>query len=127
MKSDYLCNSLYETLKGIGEAFEVQDFEVDLGVKGNSYQYVANLAGVEKGSIDVETKKGNLYIRAERKKDQDVRYTHKGIKEGKLSIALQLPEGADASNINADFSDGLLTVTIAKKNDEQSGKVTVNF
>jgi HSP20 family protein len=88
---------------------------MDLYKAAENYILKADLPGVDPGSVDVNVDNGTLTIRAERTLSPDEgsadwitseRFT------GTYLRQLSLGDGVDADNITADYSNGVLTLTI---------------
>ena len=79
-----------------------------------------SLPGFEKEEISMKLEKDILTISAGRpKKDQDVKYTYNefGYK-AKYSRSFILPENIDTDAIKAEYRNGILTVTLPKKEEK---------
>ena len=86
----------------------------------------ADLPGFTRKSIDVRLKDGRLFITGERPVPQDNGdYRHNERMFGTCSRTVGLPEAIDPSAIEAEFKDGVLTITIAKKRESQPLKIPV--
>jgi HSP20 family protein len=90
----------------------------------------AELPGVKKDDINLEIEDGDLVLRAERKEEREVKEENWYRMErsfGSLYRRLPLPEGAQADQITANLSDGVLEVTIPKPQEKepQAKKVAI--
>ena len=106
-----------DIFSGIFKEFEnavENDFNLSFGTKDNQYYVFVDMAGVSKESIDVSIKDGILSISAERKKDPAMKYQHERIPYGKLSSSVRLSRTVDTSEVDAEYKDGILTVTLSK-------------
>ncbi|MCW8894411.1 MAG: Hsp20/alpha crystallin family protein [Sulfurimonas sp.] len=94
-----------------------------------AYHIEADLPGVKKEDISVETKDDILTISGERKHKKEVQkddYYKLESSYGKFQRSFTLPKGVDAENIKASCDNGVLEVTIPKlttKNDKKKIKV----
>lgn len=84
----------------------------------------AELAGYKKDEIDIEVKDGVLTIsggasQLNEQTDKSV-YLLRELKRSSFSRSFKLGDQLDASAVNAQFNDGLLTVTIEKLTKEPS-------
>ena len=68
------------------------------------------LAGFSKEDIQVSVQKGILNIKATRKKDTELNYSHRGLAFRNVNKNWQLSETAVVDGVK--FVDGLLTVTL---------------
>lgn len=87
---------------------------MDLYKQGEAYVLKADLPGVDPGSVDVNVDNGTLTIRAERSLDPSdgVEWISSERFTGSYLRQLALGDGVDAEHISADYSNGVLTVTI---------------
>ena len=74
----------------------------------------AHLPNFNENDVNIEVENGTLVVQAERhekEEDKDKKYV---VRESSSSFyrRIQLPERADAENINADLEDGILKVTV---------------
>lgn len=82
----------------------------------NDNEFIVDLmlAGVKKEDTSIDIDGDLLTITAERKEIKDLKYNHKESFTGKYERSFKLPETVDKGNINALFTNGVLTVTIPK-------------
>lgn len=83
----------------------------------NEYKIEVAAPGLDKSDFKVELKKDNLSLWVEKKIDTDTQndYTRKEFDYTSFARSFVLPEGIDAEKINAEYNNGVLTVSIAKK------------
>jgi len=67
------------------------------------WQLTAELAGVQKDNLKLDAKEGLLVVSGEKTK---------GVVTGKFEKAFRIPEDCDVEKIEAEFTDGILTLTI---------------
>lgn len=86
-----------------------------------------DLPGYSKKSISITMEKGSLIIEAEKKTDVDdgVRYLIRNTAASTYKRSYKLPENA-STEIEAKFKDGVLSITIPKKEESKPTKVTVS-
>jgi HSP20 family protein len=102
-----------------GAAMQVDVTETDKAVKIS-----AELPGIKEEDIDVRLSDGMLIISAEKKSDRDAEENGYILRErsfGRVERALPLPDGVDANAAKATFKGGVLSVTIPKTKEAQSG------
>ncbi|MET8451826.1 Hsp20/alpha crystallin family protein [Streptomyces sp. NPDC005209] len=75
------------------------------------YLMRAELPGMSPEDIDVFISDGVLTVQAQRT-EKDVTKTHSEIRYGALSRSVTLPRGADEDDVKADYTDGMLTVSV---------------
>jgi len=72
------------------------------------------LAGVKKKDINIDTENGVLTIEAERTKDDNLKYNRNELYTGKYKRSFILPDNVDVEGIEAELSNGILTIIISK-------------
>ncbi len=92
----------------------------------NEFHVEVDLPGVKSDDVDVTVEKGTLRISAERKAPEDERtYWHQERGFGHLERLVKLPEAVDSETIEAELTDGVLHVKLAKKPEDQPKKIPV--
>lgn len=91
---------------------------MDIKEKDGSYIVSAELPGVDAKDVEVEVDQGLLTIRGEKKEEKEEKddkgYHLTERRYGAFSRSISLPQNADESSIDADVSNGVLTITIKK-------------
>ncbi len=95
-------------------------FPVDLYEDANNAYVRAELPGFERKSINVEVVDGYLTLDATREEKRGEK-TH----SAKFSRSIALPDEVKADGVKAAYVDGILTVTLPKKEEAKPRKVTV--
>lgn len=102
---------------------------VNIGTTPTSIEVYAFAPGLEAGKIDVTVDRGVLTISGERTAPPDAgkarAYTQERV-YGSFRRALSLPEDIDPERISARYRDGLLQVSIARKESVQPKRIAVN-
>ena len=78
--------------------------------------------GLKKEDFKIELKKDNLSVWVEKKQENTenlAQYTRKEFDYFSFARSFIVPEGVDATNINATYVDGILSISLAKKADEE--------
>jgi HSP20 family molecular chaperone IbpA len=76
------------------------------------YTLKAELPGIDpERDVEVSVSDGMLTLRAERS-ERTVEKHRSEFRYGSFSRTIQLPRGADESNISASYRDGILTITV---------------
>jgi HSP20 family protein len=86
-------------------------------------------AGVSLEDIDVQLENGTMTVKGERKfkKDDKVTGYHRMERSyGAFARSFTLPETVDPEGVRADYADGVLTVTLAKKELAKPRTIKVN-
>lgn len=86
----------------------------DIIEKDNEYVVDFALAGFKKENVSLNIDKNMLTIEGERKPDDDTKYNRKNTFYGKFRKSFTLPENINSENIDASFSDGILSIIIPK-------------
>ncbi|KJE93946.1 small HspC2 heat shock protein [Capsaspora owczarzaki ATCC 30864] len=93
-------------------------FAVDVHESSDGYHISADLPGMKKDEISVNCENGILTISGEKKQEQEKSdHTYHVFERsvGRVSRTLRLPRDADSSKANAKYTDGVLTLDIAKR------------
>lgn len=88
----------------------------------------AELAGVDPGQVDVSLADGILTIRGEKHEEKVERqrgFYHSERSFGGFLRQIQLPNTIDSDKVDAEFKNGLLTVTIGKARGAEPKKVPI--
>lgn len=109
------------TLSGLTDHAATGRFPVDIYEDKDNAYVRADLPGVTRSDISVELADGFLNIHATRKqKTGDAEQTHT------YDRSLTIPDNADSGKVSAAYEDGVLTVTLPKKEETKPRKVSVN-
>lgn len=103
---------------------------VDISETENDVVLKADVPGVKLDDLDIRLENGTLTVKGERKfekeeKDKGFHRIERGY--GAFSRAFTLPETLDAEKVKADYKDGVLTITIAKKEIAKPRQVKVEI
>lgn len=91
---------------------------VDILEDDKAYTIKADLPEVNKENVKVSVENGVLVISGERhaeKEEKNKRYRRIERSHGSFVRSFTVPEDADAGKVSASFKDGLLTVTLLKR------------
>lgn len=83
-----------------------------------SYKVELLMPGVDKSKIDISLENGVLNISYSDKQETEVKetsYVHREWSYSEFNRSFQLPENVDSANIDAAYENGILTLSIAKK------------
>lgn len=86
------------------------------------------LPGLEKGDIRVVVEKNVLTISGERKlseEKKETKYVRSEIRGGSFSRSFTLPDSVAADSIAADYKNGLLVVSLTKKEEQKPKEIDV--
>jgi HSP20 family protein len=88
----------------------------------------AELPGLKKEDIDVRVENNTLTLRGERKREQTVKdeQFHRVERTyGAFSRSFSLPSTIDTEKVNADFTDGVLTITMPLREEAKPRQIEV--
>ena len=90
---------------------------MDLYREGDNYYVKIDLPGVDPSTIDVDLDDQTLTVRAERRPQatKDAEWLTRERPAGTFARQLTLGSGLDAGNINAEYTDGVLTIPVAEQ------------
>jgi HSP20 family protein len=98
---------------------------MDIAETDNSYKIIANIPGLNKDQINIETdEKGKkLQISGELKKQvsENEHFIRIERAQGKFNRVITLPSNADVEKAQAFLEDGVLTINIPKKTPSKEG------
>jgi len=101
------------------------DKSPNVNIYENETAYNIQLAapGLKKEDFQINLKKDTLSVWAEVKKDENQvakDFTRKEFDYSSFARSFNLPDTADAEKITAEYKDGILNITINKKDDTKS-------
>jgi HSP20 family protein len=92
---------------------------IDVKENGNAYTVQAEVPGVRKEDIHVTIEGGMVMLRAEVKQEDSQTRDDKLLRSeryfGSVSRGIQLPQDVDQSQAKAKYDNGILTLTLPKK------------
>lgn len=94
----------------------------------DAYVFKADMPGVKDEDLDISVTGNRLTIsgkrEAEQREENDRYYAYER-SYGSFTRAFTLPDSADLEHVDADLSNGVLTVSIAKKPESQPKKISL--
>ena len=89
---------------------------VDLYETGDSYVIAAELPGLARENFDIELKRNTLTLKGRRPESSvsPQRYQQLECGQGPFSRSFRFADDIDTESINAEFKDGVLTITVPK-------------
>jgi HSP20 family protein len=103
-------------------AVDVYDSKDNLLVK-------ADLPGLTKDEIEVSIQENHLVLKGEKKKDHEIKEENYFKTEryyGSFFRTIPLPSEIDAAKVEAKYQDGVLTLTLPKKEEAKPKQITIN-
>lgn len=119
--------SSFPTFPSLPSLFDKSTFSfnvpaVDVSEDDKAYKIAAELPGMDEKDIEVTTKGDMLVIKGEKREEKEEKGKNTYVSErsyGSFQRAFSLPDGVDRNKIVADFSKGVLTVTLPKSPEAQ--------
>ncbi|MCZ2153583.1 MAG: Hsp20/alpha crystallin family protein [Bryobacterales bacterium] len=102
---------------------------VDIRETENELILKADLPEMKLEDLDIQVENGTLTLKGERKfekTDNDRGYHRIERSYGSFVRAFSLPEYADSEKVAADYKDGVLTITVPKKEVAKARAIKVN-
>ena len=102
----------------LGTSRVPQAMPMDAYRTGENYIVEFDLPGIDPDTLEVRAENNTLTVRAERRArgageaEGEASYLASERPRGQFSRQLSLGDGLDLDNINADYTDGVLTVTL---------------
>jgi len=104
----------------LGQAIRIEDYTED-----GQYVVRAEIAGIDPGKdLEVLTGAGYLTIRAVRAGQAEGKHRSE-FRYGSFTRTIELPPGADAGSVTADYAGGILTIKVALKGEEPETVTTI--
>jgi HSP20 family protein len=96
---------------------------------GDSYVLRFDLPGIQAGSLEVVAEKNTLTVRAERKPEagEGVQYLVAERPSGSYSRQIVVGDGLSLDAVNADYANGVLTLTIPVAEQAKPRQIEVGF
>lgn len=111
----------------------------DLGYAASNESYVDDIIefddkvvvelevpGFKKSEVDIDIKKEQLTVTANKTTGNEGRYVRTSRPHGKLSKTYMISEGIDIKNIKATLEDGLLVITFPKGGSSFTQKIIIS-
>jgi HSP20 family protein len=101
---------------------------LDVSEEGDNYVVKASLPGFEPDQVNISVTGRNLTIHAETKQEQEHKEEGQLLREryfGALSRSIVLPSEVNADQAQAEYRNGVLTLTLPKSEVERTKKIPV--
>jgi HSP20 family protein len=103
---------------------------VNIAETQNEFEVQLAVPGLKKEDLKINLDKNVLSVSADKKTetvDENKKFTKREYSYNSFSRSFTLPQSADSSKIEADYTDGILKLTIAKKEEAkfQSREIAV--
>ena len=101
---------------------------VDIVENDQNLVLKAELPGFDPKDVEIRVEDGMLYLKGERKFERDEKKeNYHGIERsyGTFSRTFALPGSVDVDNVKAEYKDGLLTLTVPKKEEAKPKTIKI--
>ena len=102
---------------------------VDIYENGDNLVLKAELPGINPDDVEIRVEDNTLYLKGERKSEKDVKeqnYHRVERSYGTFARSFSLPNSVDADKVTANFKDGVLTLTMPKKEEAKPKTIKIN-
>jgi HSP20 family protein len=102
---------------------------VDIFENENNIVLKAELPGVDPKDVEVRVEDNTLYLKGERKFEKETKeenYHRVERSYGSFARSFALPSSIDAEKVAADYKDGLLTLTLPKREEAKPKTIKIN-
>jgi HSP20 family protein len=102
---------------------------IDMYDKKNEIVVKAELPGMTKDHIDLTINDGSLILKGELKKEEEVKEENYYARErsyGSFTRTITLPAEVDKEQVKAKFKDGILEITLPKKEEAKPKEIKVD-
>lgn len=105
--------------------------DLDMYEKDNQVVVKAEAAGFQEDDIEITIDSGVLTISGQTSSEQEEEeenktYYIKEMSQSSFSRSVQLPTSVDEESISADYQDGIITVTMNKKQEDGKKRIKLN-
>jgi HSP20 family protein len=125
-----------ESFRGINRTSGEEDWvggawapAVDIYEQNGNIVLKAELPGIDPKDVDVKVENNILTLRGERKLDNEVKrenYHRVERAYGTFTRSFTLPNVVDTEKIKAEYKDGLLRMTLPKKDEARPKQISIN-
>jgi HSP20 family protein len=125
---DRLFDVAFPTLSSV-LANEVNEFPIDLYRDKNSFVVRAELPGFRKEDLNVEVADGILTVTGHQKSGEPAAKEEEEMtatQERRVSRSIPLPEQVQLENIQAQYQNGVLTVTLPKQEEVKPRQIAID-
>ena len=101
---------------------------VDIYKTEQNIVLTAELPGVDPKDVEANVREGTLYLKGERKYEKEVKeenYHRVERAYGGFARSFELPASVDADRVQAEFKDGILKLTMPKKEEAKAKRIKI--
>jgi len=107
-----------------------RDLAIDVYEEGGNIVAEMNLPGIDSDKVDISVVDHHLKVkgsREEEKERKEKNYYSKEIRRGSFERVVRIPDDVDADKATADYKDGVLKISLPKKEGEKAKKVKIGI
>ncbi len=102
--------------------------KIDISENTENYFVDVEISGIEKKDVKITLKDNTLRIEGEKKNFRNENtLTNSERLFGIFNREFELPENVDKSNIQAEFTNGILTISLNKLKSEQKNEINIKI
>ena len=120
--------SLFDEFLPSVQAEKVSAMALDMTESDDQYQVYANLPGIKKENVNIHLQENQLVIEAKHEEKKEAN-EHNIIRNerfwGSYQRCISFPQNADVDNIKAKLENGVLNLTIPKKETKAKKEITI--
>lgn len=129
-RSNRLFNDAFSNIFG-GENLTSRTWAPPVDIYETDHDLVlkAELPGIDPKDLDIRVENGTLYLKGERKQASETNegnYHRVERSYGSFVRTFPLPSSISTENVKADYKDGVLTLTMAKREEAKPKTIKVN-
>ncbi|MCF6148780.1 MAG: Hsp20/alpha crystallin family protein [Candidatus Kuenenia sp.] len=101
---------------------------IDLAETDDNIVIKAEIPGIDPKEVDISIQDNNLIIKGEKKEEKEEKgknYYRMERSYGKFSRSIDLPSSVDTSKVSAECKNGVLEITLPKKEEVKPKQITV--
>lgn len=102
---------------------------VDIYENGDNLVLKAELPGVNPDDVEIRVEDNTLYLKGERKFDKEVKeqnYHRVERSYGTFTRTFSLPNSIDSDKVSANYHDGVLTLSLPKREEAKPKTIKIN-
>jgi HSP20 family protein len=102
---------------------------VDIFENGDNLVLKAELPGINPDDVEIRVEDNTLYLKGERKFEKEVKeqnYHRVECSYGTFTRTFSLPNSIDSDKVAAHYKDGVLTLTMPKKEEAKPKTIKIN-
>jgi len=101
---------------------------IDVTEDGSAFKVVCDVPGLKREDLDISLAQGVLTIKGDKKapkRGNKARVYREETWEGKFQRTISLPSQVDPAKVAADLADGVLTVTLPKREEAKAKQISI--